>query len=202
MTTDGSKRTTRDELLRASVVLFARQGYAGTSMREIAAEVGIKAAALYYHFPDKQALYLAAMQHAFKDQLAGAVATLRGDDPPRARLESYVDRLVRDLSGNPDLLRLLQRERLDGDEARQRLLVREMFADPYLALLAVLEQLVPRQEAAMLARTIPGVLLFHLEAASMYRFLPGWQPEFATPDYLIRHMRSLLAACLGQSAGP
>jgi AcrR family transcriptional regulator len=43
-------------ILAAAVDLFARHGYAGTSIRELADRLGMTKAALYYHFPSKEAL--------------------------------------------------------------------------------------------------------------------------------------------------
>ena len=48
----------RDAALR----LIARHGYAAVSMRQIAAEVGIQAGALYNYTPDKQTLLFDLMQ--------------------------------------------------------------------------------------------------------------------------------------------
>lgn len=45
------------QLLEIACRLFARQGYKGTSLRDIAEEAQITKAALYYHFPNKEALY-------------------------------------------------------------------------------------------------------------------------------------------------
>lgn len=45
------------QLLEIACRLFARQGYKGTSLRDIADEAQITKAALYYHFPNKEALY-------------------------------------------------------------------------------------------------------------------------------------------------
>jgi AcrR family transcriptional regulator len=56
---------TAQVILDKSLPLFARSGYVGVSMRDIASAVGISGAALYHHYPDKQSLYVATMGHAF-----------------------------------------------------------------------------------------------------------------------------------------
>ena len=61
---------TRGLILERAISLFASAGFAGVSMREIAAAVGITPAALYHHFPNKQALHLEAMRHAYGEQRA------------------------------------------------------------------------------------------------------------------------------------
>ncbi|TLF60415.1 TetR/AcrR family transcriptional regulator [Nonomuraea sp. KC401] len=48
---------TRDRLVEAALELFARQGYAATSLRQIAEAVGVRESAIYAHFSGKQALY-------------------------------------------------------------------------------------------------------------------------------------------------
>lgn len=138
MTQTVLKRATHEDILKASEPMFASRGYEGVSIREIATAVGVQAPALYYHFPDKQSLYLAVMTYAFTDKLANSTAALQGNAPPFTRLERFIASLVDDLTNNPNLLLLLQRERLDGDEARQQLLVKEVFAEPFLALVGVL----------------------------------------------------------------
>jgi AcrR family transcriptional regulator len=47
---------TRRALLDAAARLFARKGYAGTNLAEIAAEAGIKTGSVYYHFASKDEL--------------------------------------------------------------------------------------------------------------------------------------------------
>lgn len=50
----GTADTTRERILRAALRLFAEHGYGATSMREIAEQLGITKAALYYHFDSKE----------------------------------------------------------------------------------------------------------------------------------------------------
>ncbi len=47
------------ELLDAAARLFREKGYAGTTMRDIAAAAGMLAGSIYYHFPNKDALLIA-----------------------------------------------------------------------------------------------------------------------------------------------
>jgi AcrR family transcriptional regulator len=53
---------TRGAIRDAAVELFARHGYGRTSLREIAEQLGMTKAALYYHYPSKQALLLAIVE--------------------------------------------------------------------------------------------------------------------------------------------
>lgn len=57
-------RDTRDLLLDAALELFARQGFAATTVRQIAAEVGVRDTAIYGHFTSKQAIYDALFAEA------------------------------------------------------------------------------------------------------------------------------------------
>jgi AcrR family transcriptional regulator len=55
--------------VRGAAVAFARQGYTGTSMEEIAAASGITKLIVYRHFDSKEELYRAVLQRVF-DRLA------------------------------------------------------------------------------------------------------------------------------------
>ena len=45
---------TKEKIMSAAIMLFSDNGYDKVSMRDIAAEVGIKAASIYNHFPSKE----------------------------------------------------------------------------------------------------------------------------------------------------
>jgi len=57
----------RDEIVERAIKLMLTGGYDGTSMAQIAEACGIRKASLYHHFPDKDALVLAAIEqiHAY-----------------------------------------------------------------------------------------------------------------------------------------
>ena len=53
---------TRTAIRDVAVELFAQHGYGRTSLREIAERLGMTKAALYYHYPSKQALLLSIIE--------------------------------------------------------------------------------------------------------------------------------------------
>jgi len=66
--------------------LFVTHGYNGISMREIAEQVGVSKAGLYYHFRDKEALFLAILT-ASLEEIEGIVAgARRTESHPRSRI--------------------------------------------------------------------------------------------------------------------
>jgi TetR/AcrR family transcriptional regulator len=65
----------REALLRAAVSAFNKRGFAQTSLDDIAQNLGVTKAALYYYFPTKSALVAACFDRAMKvanDSLATA----------------------------------------------------------------------------------------------------------------------------------
>jgi TetR/AcrR family transcriptional repressor of nem operon len=53
----------RTELLRCATALFWERGFAGTSVDDVVRVTGVSRSSLYAAFPDKSALFLAALEH-------------------------------------------------------------------------------------------------------------------------------------------
>ncbi len=66
-------RNTRERILDAALELFAAQGFAGTSLRQIAQVVGIKESAIYAHFESKEAVF-----RTFCEQMVTPVVLIQG----------------------------------------------------------------------------------------------------------------------------
>ncbi len=79
------KRDTRTNLIDAAQARLAEHGYAGTSIRDLAGDVGIKESSVYKHFPSKQAVLEAVLARA-EERVAATAAALgvRVDDPDAA----------------------------------------------------------------------------------------------------------------------
>lgn len=87
--TGSSSEITGPRIRDAALTLFARHGFAAVSMRQIAAEVGVQAGALYLYTPDKETLLFDLLRSHMDDLIAAWVATDPGG-APQGRLEAFV----------------------------------------------------------------------------------------------------------------
>jgi AcrR family transcriptional regulator len=166
-------------------------------MRDIASAVGITQAALYHHYPDKQNLYLAAMAHAFADKAVGITSALRSDGSATERLDRFIESFTQLMASDPDFRALLQRELLDGDEARLQLLAEQAFFEPFQAMMELARDLAPDCDAHLVAISMAGLVLFHFETAPVRQFLPGGAKRHNDPKVVAKHVIRLLGRALG-----
>lgn len=107
----------RSVILGAAERLFSSRGYAATRLEDVAEEVGLTRAALFYHFRDKQALYDAMIVEAFAPMAEQLEAILAGSEGSIAqRLEKAVEAWVDAIVNRPTLARLILRFVADGAE--------------------------------------------------------------------------------------
>lgn len=87
--TGSHSQITGPRIRDAARTLFARHGFAAVSMRQIAAEVGVQAGALYLYTPDKETLLFDLLKEHMDELIAAWDGEPAGPDP-RSRLESFV----------------------------------------------------------------------------------------------------------------
>lgn len=95
-------RNTKDEIVRVGMRMFVEQGYDKTTLREIADELGVTKAALYYHFRTKEDIVHAALD-AHTARIDGIVQWLDETDAGDARDKELVDRLLDIFTGPSNL---------------------------------------------------------------------------------------------------
>jgi len=108
--------SSRDKRLDAAETLFAKRGYAGIGLSEVAEVVGLGKSNFFHHFRNKPQLYVAVATRILvriEDRLMRSLAA--GGDP-MTRLERWLDVLIDVLAENPSWARLLLRSLFEDDE--------------------------------------------------------------------------------------
>ena len=104
------KRDRREDILRASLHLFAEKGFHGTSMRDIAREADITEGLIYHYFASKRDLFRAIIEeHSFLPLLR-TLPDLAGQLDLRALLIVLARGFFDVLRQNTELVRLLLQE--------------------------------------------------------------------------------------------
>lgn len=88
--TPGASDTRENQLLAIARRLFARDGYERTSLRDIAEAADITKAALYYYFPNKEALYERVVLESMQSLVDDVSAAVAAETSPTARIRAFM----------------------------------------------------------------------------------------------------------------
>ena len=185
---------TKAEILRVALGRFAAEGFSGTSLNDIADEVGIRRSSLLHHFPSKDALYRAVVLDSFAgwfslvDQATGSVehGWAQIDRVLRAAFQFFEDR--------PDFVRLARREALDGPILAEELgaALRPLFEEASAWLTDEMDLgNLRRYDADQLLLTGYGAVLSYLSDAALINALLDDDP--LTPSALAARREHVLA---------
>ncbi len=173
--------STRDTILVVAGQRFAERGFSGTSLADIADEVGIRPPSLFHHFPSKVALYRAVLLDAFDDWFAlmddtAAVEATEG----WPQVERVIRTAFRFFVERPDFVRLARWEALEGGSVlveELAMVLRPLFERGALFLEGEMDAgRIRRCDARRLVITAYGAVLSYLSDAPLVGSLLGEDP--------------------------
>jgi AcrR family transcriptional regulator len=106
---------TREALLDAAERVFLRHGFVAATLNEIAKEAGVTRGALYWHFADKLAIFI-AMNERVKSPMDALFAELTGGPDPVAGLEAMSVSVLRDFARDEHTRNVIAISRLRVEE--------------------------------------------------------------------------------------
>lgn len=194
-----------DEVLDAALELFTRQGFARTTVEQIARQAGLSKAAVYLYFPSKQALLAGLVRRAVApvaDLALERFATFRGD--PRPLIRQVLQLAAANLA-DPKVIAvpaLILREAVTAPEIAQ--VYRAELLDKVMpAMIGLLRQGVAgghirAVDPELTIRSLIGPIVAHLLLAQVF----GLQPEGGLGlDRLIENHLTILFAGLAPEEG-
>ncbi len=141
MTPDSSGR---DAILDTSAKLFSQQGYNGVSIRDIAQACGLTNAALYYHFKNKEDLFLAMLQRDHDKAMAALHEAANSPGDLHEDLRQLVTLYAELACTRRQSFQLLWRDMRQMEDVRARKMFGEMQHD---LLQPLVERLISAQAA-------------------------------------------------------
>jgi len=188
---------TRARILESAERCFAAHGFAETRLEDVAEEVGVRRAALFYHFKDKQALYDAVVADVFRDLLDGMGGVLFGSGSVPARIDRCIEVWVDAVGVRPSLARFMLREAAGADPGAIRPLAergaefldrgRRLFEEGVRT--GVLRPV--RSDSFHVISAVVGSTVFYV--AALGSLLPSMRFDPLEPVELAAHKRDVLA---------
>lgn len=129
--------TTRQRLLTSAAALFAQRGYHGVGIEELGNSLGITGPAIYRHFKTKAALLAEMLISVSQSLLAGAEEALAQRLPADQTLDLLISRHLDFALGQPDLIKVHERDfaNLDDADARAVRRLQRRYVEIWVALL-------------------------------------------------------------------
>ena len=166
----------RELILGHAAALFARSGYPGTSMNEVAQACGLSKPTIYHYFRDKYAL-LVDITDGHMTRLQALVDEVQAMGlPPEPRLRMLIERFVQEYAHARHAHRVLTEDvRFLQDDDRQRVLGKERAVVETFA--QAVAQLRPDADGAGLSKAL-AMLLFGMM---------NWMFTWLRPDGTLDH---------------
>ena len=190
--------SSRDKILDVAEALFARRGFTGIGLREVADASSLSKSSLFHHFRSKEQLYHEVILRVLLRIRERFDADAARSESPREQLERWLEDLIDMLAEQPTASRLLLRSIFEEEDAAAP------EADAVEALLASIigdaEQLIQRGiECGELRRvstphtllTLIGATVFPFAATEMGEQMLG-RPLFSAEE-VSRRKREVIA---------
>lgn len=161
-----TKLNSKEELLEVAIELFAANGYAGTSIRDIANAVGRSVSNVYHHFRSKEDLWLAILEYSVRGLPERLREVAYGDAGP---LENFKLLLRTHLQSSAQHWReskifFIDEERLSPDGKKENRRIQKEILDIYMEQLRILQShgLIRTKNIRVLAFNLLGVVNWFL----------------------------------------
>jgi len=154
------KSDRRTALLAAAERLFAQRGFLAVRLEDIGAAAGVSGPAIYRHFPNKEALLVELLVGISTRLLAGARAVESGEPNPKTVLDGLVDFHLDFALGEPDLIRIQDRDlaHLPAGAQRQVRSSQRQYVEVWVGVLCALHAGLAEADARLMAHAVFGLL--------------------------------------------
>jgi AcrR family transcriptional regulator len=158
----------RRVILDAAVRVFARRGYHGSRVGDIATEAGVAHGLLYHYFSSKDEVLETVFRENFGELLERFRAVERSNEPAAQKLEGIAKILLRTWRNDPDLVTVMVREVARSPQLQSQV---EEVREAFTILQRVIEQ---GQADGTFRRDVDARLSSWVVYGGLEEVLTGW----------------------------
>jgi TetR/AcrR family fatty acid metabolism transcriptional regulator len=158
----------RRQILDAAVRVFARRGYHGSRVGEIAEEAGVAHGLLYHYFSSKEQVLQTVFRENWGELLERFRAVEAAGESAREKLEGIAKILLRTWRNNPDLVTVMVREVARSPQLRGQV---EEVGEAFAIVQRVIEQ---GQAEGTFRRDVDARLASWIVYGGLEEVLTGW----------------------------
>lgn len=183
---DASTDARRHQILAVAAQLFAERGYDGTSIRDLAKQVGLLPGSVYHHFRSKEELIVSVHQEGFRQLITDVEAAIAAATDPWLRLEKACGAHIRAVvvGNNISTVTGVSLFSLHDTKLRRRLQAdRDRYESIFIRLIAALD----------VATEVDRSLLRFMLLGALNWTLVWYRPGKKNPDEIARQFVTILA---------
>jgi TetR/AcrR family transcriptional regulator, cholesterol catabolism regulator len=163
----------REAIMDAAMHLFGKQGYTGTSMRDIAGAVGVLPGSLYAHIASKEALLVEIVEDGINRFLSAVQSHAASDADAAVKMRAMIIAHVEVVADNPErsLVVFHQWRFLGDDNIQAAISKRREYEQAFIGVI----------ESGMKSGTFRADLNLRIAVLTILGAL-NWSPEWLSPE--------------------
>ncbi|MEI6128397.1 MAG: TetR/AcrR family transcriptional regulator [Pseudomonadota bacterium] len=169
-------QNSKEKIIEAAIEVFFEKGFDAASMREIAEKAGLTKPMIYYHFKNKEALYVALLEENLALFCRGLESLLTSDSDPMMTLSAIIDLFEPTFARGAKVYNIIQRE-ISGNGHYVALLTEKYFIKVSQLIAGFFQQgqqkgcIRPDLDAQLAEMSLVSILLFYFSQENVFQHM-------------------------------
>ena len=185
------------EILDAARKVFARRGFGGATVDEIAEAAGVAKGTLYLYFPSKREIYLKVLKRGLALLIEETARNVTAAPAPAGKMRAFIETRVRRAEENRDLIVIYHSEFGHISPAHLNKEFKNLYLEQVGTLKAILEDAAARGQIRCLRTEAAALTIYDMVHGLVMQRVFGWSKESVANDveFLFGMIWKGLAGC-------
>jgi AcrR family transcriptional regulator len=170
------------EILEAARRVFARKGFNGATMDDIAEAAGVAKGTLYLYFPSKRRVYLAALKRGFIRLIEETKRNVEAAPTAAEKIRAFITTRIRYAEENRDFVRIYHAEFGNTGPPHLDKELRSLYLRQAQTLETVLREAAVEGQIRPVRADAAAVIVYEMTRGLVMQRLLGWSTATAEQD--------------------